>query len=35
MESEFTFKQIVICFIINVFLFLLSAAICTIETASY
>lgn len=35
MESEFTFKQVIICFLIEVFLFLLAAALQTAELAQY
>lgn len=35
MESEFTFKQVIICFAINAVLFLLAGLLCTLERGGY
>lgn len=35
MESEFTFKQVMICFAINTALFLLAGLLCTLEKGGY
>ena len=35
MENEITTKQVVICFAINIALFLLAALLCTLERGGY